>query len=428
MRHPRCAGVAERRHEARAAGGARERGGHEPGRLTGGPNGRQRSRAERRRQSHHGYTGDAKASPMAPEDAPPPEEGIGADDGDDQFTPLGYDIIVSPVDYPLESLHRMMAEYKIVMPSFQRQYVWDRPRASRLIESFIMDLPVPPVFVSEQKDGRLLVIDGRQRLETVHRFFKEEFREARNGKGAEKFRLVGINPEGPLSNKAFSDLDPVSQRLLRNTVLRVVVIRQMEPDKNPAAMHHIFERLNTGGMRMTGQEVRNCMYAGRLNDLLNDLNGIGEWRGLLGMPHRDRRQRDVELILRYMALFHSAAEYKSPMKDFLSSYMAKNRDPSDEFAFEERTRFVRTCTLLSEALGEHPLKQRGRINPSVFDSLFVTIAANHGACGGGGLARRVERLRSDERFIDATTRATTDAATVARRMGLARDVLCGGSP
>ena len=116
------------------------------------------------------------------------------------------------------------------------------------------------------------------------------------------------------------------------------------------------------------------------------------------------------------------------MKDFLSSYMAKNRDPSDEFAFEERTRFVRTCALLSEALGEHPLKQRGRINPSVFDSLFVTIAANHGACSGGGLARRVERLRSDERFIDATTRATTDAATVARRMGLARDVLCGGSP
>ena len=363
---------------------------------------------------------------MRPE-AAQAEEGIDADDGDEQFTPLGYGIIVSPVDYPLESLHQKVAEHEMIMPSFQRQYVWDRPRASRLIESFMMDLPVPPVFVSEQKDRTLLVIDGRQRLETIHRFFKEEFREARNGKGAERFRLVGVNPEGPLSNKAFSDLDPVSQRLLRNTVLRVVIIRQREPDRNPAAMHHIFERLNTGGMHLRDQEVRNCIYAGRLNDMLNDLNGIGEWRRFLGLPRPDKRQKDAELILRYMALLHNLAGYKKPMKDFLSAYMARNRNPSDQFVFEERSRFARTCTLLLEALGEQPLKQRGRINPSVFDSLFVTVAADPGACSGVNLAGRVGRLRSHKQFIDATTRATTDPVSVFRRMNLARDVLCGRS-
>ena len=365
---------------------------------------------------------------MAAKDAPLPEEGIGADDGDDQFTPLDYDIIVSPVDYPPESLHQKMAGREVVMPSFQRQYVWDRPRASRLIESFMMDLPVPPVFVSEQKDRTLLVIDGRQRLETIHRFFKEEFKEAKSGKGAEKFRLVGVNPEGRLSNKAFSDLDPVDQRLLRNTVLRVIVIRQLEPDKNPAAIHHIFERLNMGGMELRDQEARNCLYAGRLNDLLNELNEVGEWRRLLGLPHRDKRQKDVELVLRYMALFHSLADYKRPMKDFLSSYMSKNRNPTSEFVFEERARFVRTCTLLLDAIGEQPLTQRGRINPSVFDSVFVAIAANPDACSSGDLASRLRRLRSDGQFIDATTRATTDPAMVSKRMGLARDMLCGRLP
>ena len=155
---------------------------------------------------------------------------------------------------------------------------------------------------------------------------------------------------------------------------------------------------------------------------------MGEWRRFLGLPHRDKRQKDVELVLRYMALFHNLAEYKKPMKDFLSSYMSKNRNPTDEFVFEERTRFVRTCTLLLDAIGEEPLRQRGRINPSVFDSVFVTIAANPDACNGGDLASRVERLRSDRQFIDATTRATTDPVTVSKRMNLARDMLCGRLP
>lgn len=364
---------------------------------------------------------------MAPEHSSPEAVYIGTDDGDDQITPLNYDIVVSPVDYPLEALHRKMAEREVVMPDFQRQYVWDRPRASRLIESFMMDLPVPPVFMSEQRDRTLLVIDGRQRLETIHRFFNEEFREGENGKRAQKFRLVGVNPEGPFSNKAFSDLSPVDQRQLKNTVLRVLVIRQLEPDKNPAAIHHIFERLNTGGMQLRDQEVRNCIYAGKLNDMLNDLNKIDVWRRFLGSPHRDKRQKDVELILRYMALFHNLAGYKKPMKDFLSSFMHSHRDPTDEFVFEERKRFVDTCALFLDKLGEHPLKQRGRINPSVFDSLFVTVASRPGACSGSDMARRVQHLRSDKEFIASTTRATTDPVTVAKRMELARGMLCRGS-
>ena len=356
------------------------------------------------------------------------ESEIEGDDGDDQITPLDYDIIVAPVDYPLETLHRKMSDEEVVMPSFQRQYVWDRPRASRLIESFMMELPVPPVFVSEQKDRTLLVIDGRQRLETIHRFFNEKFREGENGKGSQKFRLAGVNPEGRFNNKAFSDLDPVDQRQLKNTVLRVLVIRQVEPDKNPAIIHHIFERLNTGGMQLKDQEVRNCIYAGKLNNLLNDLNGTDDWRRFLGLPHRDKRQKDVELILRYMALFHNLAEYKKPMKDFLSSFMHANRDPPDEFIFKERERFTRTCALLLDQLGDCPLKQHGRINPSVFDSVFVTVAGSPGACNGGDLADRMRRLRSDKEFVDSTTRATTDPLTVSKRMNIARNALCGGSP
>ena len=143
------------------------------------------------------------------------------------------------------------------------------------------------------------------------------------------------------------------------------------------------------------------------------------------MPHRDKRQKDVELILRYMALYHNLVEYKKPMKDFLSAFMHNHRDPTADFVYKERERFTRTCALLLDKLGDHPLKQRGRINPSVFDSLFVTVAGSPEACDGDDLADRVQRLRSNTAFIDSTTRATTDPLTVSTRMNLARNVLYG---
>lgn len=357
-----------------------------------------------------------------------PPSAIEGDDGDDQITPLDYDIITSPVDYPLEELHRKMSDRELVMPAFHGQYTWDLPRASRLIESLAMDLPVPPVYVSERRDRAMLVIDGRHRLETIRRFFSEDLGGAKGGPVPQGFRLAGVNPEGRLSGKAFSDLDAVTRRQLLATLLRVVVIRQMEPDKNPAAIHHIFERLNTGGTQLRGQEARGCIYAGKLSGLLNTLNGIGEWRRLLGLPRPDGRQRDAELILRYMALFHNLAGYKNPMKDFLSSFMHANRDPTDEFVFEERGRFARTCALLLDRLGDGPFMRRGRINPSVFDAVFVTVAGSPDACGRGDLADRVRRLRSDREFVDYTTRATTDPLAVSGRMGIARAVLCGGAP
>ncbi len=362
---------------------------------------------------------------MAPGQAPPAAGEIECDHGDDQFMPVDHDIVATPVDYPLELLHQRMAGREIVMPGFQRQYVWDRPRASRLIESFIMGLLVPPVFVSEQRDRTQLVIDGRQRLETVHRFFKEEFEDAANGKRAEKFRLIGVNPGGRLHNKSFSALDPADQRLLRNTLLRVIVMRQMDPDGNPTVMHHVFERLNTARIQPGDQEARGRIYAGRLNDLIVKLNGLGEWRRLIGMPRRDERQGDAELILRYMALRHNLGGYKRPMKDFLSSYMYSNRDPPDEFVCEERARFAQACAVLLEALEGEALGQSGRVNPSVLDALLVTVAGSPGFFGGGGLAGRVRRLRSDAEFIESTTRSTTDPAAVFKRMRLAREALRG---
>ena len=361
------------------------------------------------------------------------ERGVGIgrdDDGDDAGgddgggPPLDYDIIVSHVDYPLKALHRKMVNEEIVIPPFQREYMWDRTRASRLVESFLMGLPVPPVFLLEQANRPLLVIDGFRRLLALRRFFDGEFGAGEDGSRPSPFTLVGINSRGRLSGKAFSTLDPTDRRLLENTTLRAVIIRQMHPEKNPAVVHDIFERLNTGGMHLRGQEVRSCIYSGRLNDLLDELNRTSVWRRFLGGPAPHRRKRGTELVLRYMALFHGVAEYKRPMKDFLSRFMHENRDPAEEFLGRERVRFWNTCQALVDRMGEGPLTDGGLVNPSAFDAIFASVARRPGDLPSD-LGERVQRLRADPAFVECTSRATTDPASVRRRHDLAMKGIFG---
>ena len=350
---------------------------------------------------------------------------IDVDHDHDNALPAKYDIIVAPVDYPLEAIHRKIGSLEIILPEFQRRYVWDRRRASRLIESFLIGLPVPPVFLLEQKDRRMLVIDGLQRLRTIHGFFNERFGGESDGRDSQEFQLDGVDEDGRLHGRTFSGMDLDDRRALENAVLRAIIIRQMHPDENPVVAHDLFERLNTGGMNLRDQEVRHCIYSGKLNDLINELNNTGEWRNLLGSPRQDGRMRDAELILRYMALLHSGDDYRKPMKGFLSSFMHKNRDPTDRFISEERVRFARACGILRDRLGSLPLNGNNRISPSVFDAIFVSVARSPDACDDPGLAARVRDLLSDPKFAECTARASTDPPAVLRRLALAGERLRG---
>ena len=350
---------------------------------------------------------------------------IGADPDRDRALPARHDIIASPVDYPLKALHRMMASHDIVLPELPRRRAWDARTASRLIESFAMGLPVPPVYLLEQKGRGMLVIDGLRRLLAIHGFFSERSGGEAGGPGARGFRLAGVGADGRLHGRTFSGLGLDDRRALENAVLRAVVIRQMHPDENPVVVHDLFERLNTGGASLWDQEVRHCAYPGGLNDLINELNCAGEWRGLLGSPLRDRRMRDAELILRYMALLHAGGDYRRPMRAFLSEFMHKNRDPADALVREERARFARACCILRNRLGRLPLDGGGRISPPVFDAVFVSVARSPDECDDPGLGARVRELLSDPAFAECAASASADPPAVRRRLSLAGDRLRG---
>jgi len=234
--------------------------------------------------------------------------------------------------------------------------------------------------------------------------------------------LEGINEESKWYKKRFVDFDEPDKRRLKNTVLRTVLVKQTDPKQDHTSIYHIFERLNTGGTSLQDQEVRNCIYSGQLNTLLTKLNEYQNWRNILGKPKPDSRQKDVQLILRYLSLFHNKHEYKRPMKDFLSKFMDKNTNPSEEFLQSEEQRFKKTCDLIIENLGERPFNPKGALNPSVFDGIFIAFAKNIDSIPSD-IKTKVEKLRENTDYKKFTSEATTDPPVVQNRLRLAEEAL-----
>lgn len=351
-------------------------------------------------------------------------EPIESEEKDSEITPLDYDLSIYPADFTLEVLYQKWKNKDIVVPQFQRGFVWNIVQSSRLIESIMMGLPIPPIFLYIQDDGTNLVIDGRQRLESIF-FFLGGYFKGEDGTGKRRvFKLDGINPENRLFKKTYDEFDEADKRKFKNYVLRAILIKQLDPKNESTSIYHIFERLNTGGITLQDQEVRNCVYEGKLNTLLLHLNEYEGWRKILGKPKKDSRQKDVGYILRYMSLFHNHEQYKKPMKDFLSKFMNDKKNPSNTFLEQEKNRFTNTCDIILEKLGEKPFHPKRTMNPSMFDSIFVAFANHFEECPDN-IQERFTTLVNDLEFKKAISDATTDADVVAKRLKLANSILFG---
>ena len=207
-------------------------------------------------------------------------EPVTSEDEDYTSSPADYHIATYPADFTLEVLHQKWQAGDIIIPDFQRAFVWKAAQSSKLIESFLVGLPVPPVFVyTERQSQNYLVIDGQQRLKSIFYFLEGHFAEDSGRRRA--FRLSGLNEDSKFLGKTFSDLTDADQRKIKNSVLRSLVVQQLEPDDD-TSIYHIFERLNTGGTLLSNQEIRNCVLSGNFVDFLVKLNDNQGWRKILG--------------------------------------------------------------------------------------------------------------------------------------------------
>ncbi len=350
-------------------------------------------------------------------------ERIGSEEEDYESAPPTYEINTYPADFTLEVLYTKWNAGDIEIPRFQRQFVWRQVQASKLIESFLIGLPVPAVFLyTKRTTQKFLVIDGQQRFRSVFYFFDGFFGEEQKGK-RQVFQLKGLSKDSKYYDKTFEDLDEPDRRKLHNCVLRSFIVQQLDPAADDTSMYHIFERLNTGGTLLANQEIRNCVYRGSFTELLQVLNTLPEWRRIVGRDAPDTRQKDVELILRFFALLDTAS-YKKPMKDFLSKFMKANREPSNSVLGQFEELFRGTCKGVVDNIGDRPFHIRAGLNSAVFDCVMVSFA-NHRGVIAADIRERYDRLVSDDEFLNNARSGTTDELVLRKRFRAANQALFG---
>lgn len=308
-----------------------------------------------------------------------------------------------------------------MQPEFQRAFVWDIKRASLFIDSLLIGLPIPSIFLGKSKeDENYIVIDGQQRLKSAYYFMTGEF-VANDVKSI--FVLKNLHGR-EWNGKSYAELDEKLKRRIRNAVLNTTIIEDIS--FRPEVVHDIFHRLNTGGMPLTDQEIRNAVYSGVFNQQLISLNLNDNWRTLLGKPFVDRRLKDVELILRFFALLRKKANYRPSMREFLSNYQRDNQR-NNNFLSSNKEIFENTVDLILNELGQNAFKLfASTVNKSVCDSVMVAIAE---ILDSGekpkDLKTNFERLKKEESYRVNVTYATSGEWSVGRRIDLARNYFLG---
>ncbi len=354
-------------------------------------------------------------------------EEVASEVDDRQSSPSAYEIATYPADFTLEGIEKQWTAGELLIPRFQRGYVWSQAQASKLIESFLVGLPVPGIFLyTERQSGKYLVVDGQQRLRSIFYYFEGYFGEEREDAKRTVFRLTGLAEDSPYAGKSYAELldtDEEAARRFRNSVLRAFVVRQLDP-QDDTSVFHIFERLNTGGTLAVGQEVRNAVYSGPFNELLMELNELDDWRAIVGKSEPDKRMRDVELILRFFSLRYALDSYEKPMKDFLSRYMRTHAQANDNQVEGYRSDFTETAAAVHERLGERPFHLRAGLNASAYDCVFAAFSKNKDSIPDD-IVQRYATLVASEAFENLVRSGTTDVATVRERMSLAEQHLFG---
>lgn len=327
---------------------------------------------------------------------------------------LRYEIAAYPTDFTIRVLYDKWRAGQLIIPDFQRRYVWSLPQASRFIESFLLGLPIPQVFLyRERSSPKMIVVDGQQRLSTIAKFYDGRFDENR------KFRLRGVSDHW--NNKSYEDLSEDDRYHLDDCTLRSIVIQQLLPNDN-TSMYRIFERLNTGGTQLNAMEIRKALYFGSGYDLLDRLNEDENWRKLIGMPTPDNRLRDVEIILRILALARRQDEYSSSMKKFITDYMEfLSKEDEDSLNLIEQ-RFKEACQTIYEQLGAKPFHLRGPLNLAAIDSVMATTVKSLESLQPN-LKDKFDELREDSTFQDSITSNTSHTDVVNLRFNTVRAFL-----
>jgi Protein of unknown function DUF262 len=313
-----------------------------------------------------------------------------------------------------------------IRPEFQRDVVWKGPDQTRFIDSLIKSLPIPSMcFALDHKAQRWIVIDGLQRISTIVRFLE----------GGD-WKLSPLDDiEQDIAGKSVAALkmksSPLHQYYTRveNLSVPVTVLRCDFSKKNHMEyLFTIFHRLNTGGLKLNNQEIRNCIYGGRLNNLLKELDNFPAWRRLNKMQ-KDHLYRFTkqEVILRFLAFHDRASTYEGHLAKFLNTYMHEHQNPSDDFLQKKRVLFTDTVDCVFDKIFSKEAPSKLPI--TVMEAVLVGVAKNLSVLDGTDASivrRRYDELLSHDEFSElALKEGLSKKPRVIARLNTATRIFAG---
>ncbi|MCJ7637786.1 MAG: DUF262 domain-containing protein [Nitrososphaeraceae archaeon] len=380
------------------------------------------------------------------------------DEEEEYYSFKEYDISASPNDFNIGTIFDYIEKGVFKIPGFQRNYVWDIKRASKLIESIIIGIPIPQIFLYEESKNTFLVIDGQQRLMTIYYFINGRFPDKdKRSELREIFGEHGKIPEGTLQddnyfsdfkldlpsqlpdrpnklNKLnYSSLDDDTKNSMGLRTIRNIIIKQNYPHDD-SIIYEIFNRLNTGGVNLSPQEIRTSLYHSEFFDTLYRINLDGRWRRLLKRHEPDLHMKDIEILLRGFAMLMNSDNYRPSMIKFLNNFSnsMKLKNGNDRAVYIEKVAylenlfysFLESCRNLDDNAF---ISKTARVNISMFEAIFTAVCKDAFQNNNLEVAsinqEKLDNLKNNQLFINTTISQTTSKNNVAKRLELARQIL-----
>lgn len=255
------------------------------------------------------------------------------------------ELVTSQVDYNLTTIKDLVDTGAVnLTPGYQRRFRWNNVKKSKFIESLLMNVPVPQVYFNEDDYGSYSVIDGKQRFSSIHEYLSNSF------------PLEGLQVFSDINGLKFLELPTRLQTILRTrpTVRATIILRQSDRD----IKYEVFQRLNTGGVHLNPQEIRNNAFTGILNETINRLGESKEFHNALGIRNKHssaiyQQMRDSELVLRFFTFRDSWGTFKGGIRRSMDSFMEKNRNMHINEINDYRQLFLDTLGKVTYVFGDH---------------------------------------------------------------------------
>ncbi len=335
------------------------------------------------------------------------------------YDPTYTSIDIEEVQYSVFEYLRQLGKGRIIInPDYQRHFVWKPVQQSKFIESVILNFPLPPIYLNQNKENKYIVIDGLQRTTTLNEFFED------------KFALKGLEALPNYNGKKFSDLSEALQSKLENKKLTIF---SLKPSTPMVVIYDLFNRINTGGTQLNRQEVRNCIFIGESTKLLLELSSTIEFKNAIDWGISPKRMKDREVVLRYLAFRWGDFQnnYDGDLSNFLETVMGKINKMGTSKIEEIRKDFSRVMKWAYKLWNRNCFRiktatTRGVINTAILESVCLFLAKkddDYLESNREMILSNYADLLTDDTYISSVSRATGSKQNVLHRFEKAEEIL-----